>query len=283
MNAPSASLPSLCVSVVLHHSDPARLDETLGTLLLAVKDARSAGVVAAVTLAVIDNSVCSHYHRLLRQQLATKPWAEADMKCEVLQMSRNAGYGAGHNEALKRWPADCHLILNPDIALAQEALRLGLEYLCDHPQTVLVCPRGEAGDGSPAHLSKRLPTVLVLVLRAFGAARLQQLFAQRLAQYEMHDLQTAGQPAPVPLASGCFMLVRGAALRAVGGFDERYFLYFEDFDLSLRLAGQGAVEYLPTMHVCHYGGGSAAKGWRHRWWFLRSGVRFFSDHGWRWF
>lgn len=283
MNAPSASLPSLCVSVVLHHSDPVRLGETLGTLLLAVKEARSAGVVAAVTLAVIDNSVCSHYHRLLQQQLATQPWAEADMTCEVLQMSRNAGYGAGHNEALKHWPADCHLILNPDIALAPEALRLGLEYLCDYPLTALVCPRGEAGDGSPAHLSKRLPTVLVLVLRAFAPVRLQQLFAQRLAQYEMHDLQTAGQPAPVPLASGCFMLVRGAALRAVGGFDERYFLYFEDFDLSLRLAGQGAVEYLPTMHVRHYGGASAAKGWRHRWWFLRSGVRFFSDHGWRWF
>ena len=79
------------------------------------------------------------------------------------------------------------------------------------------------------------------------------------------------------------MLIRGAALRAVGGFDERYFLYFEDFDLSLRLAGQGAVEYLPAMVVRHYGGGSAAKGWRHRWLFLRSGVRFFSDHGWRWF
>lgn len=283
MNAPAASLPSLSVSVVLYHSVPARLEETLGTLLLAVSEARSVGILGAVTLAVIDNSVCSHYHRALQQQLATHPWAEADVSCEVLEMPRNAGYGAGHNQARERYPADIHLILNPDVAVAPDALWRGLEYLRDHPQTALVCPRGEAGDGSPAHLSKRLPTVLVLVLRAFAPAPVQPLFAGRLARYEMHDVHAAGRPAAVPLASGCFMLIRGAALQAVGGFDERYFLYFEDFDLSLRLAGQGAVEYLPAMVVRHYGGGSAAKGWRHRWWFLRSGLRFFSGHGWRWF
>lgn len=283
MNAPPASPPSLCVSVVLYHSQPERLEETLVTLLLAAEEARSIGVLASITLAVIDNSVCGDYHQAVQQRLAAQPWAEAAVHCELLRMACNAGYGAGHNEAFKRYPADIHLILNPDVALAPEALRLGLEYLRDHPQTALVCPRGEAGDGRSAHLSKRLPTVLVLALRAFAPSWLAQPFAAQLAHYEMHDMQAAGQPAAVPLASGCFMLVRGAALRAVGGFDEAYFLYFEDFDLSLRLAEQGAVEYLPTMQVRHYGGGSAAKGWRHRWWFLRSGIRFFGDHGWRWF
>ncbi|MDO8862168.1 glycosyltransferase family 2 protein [Haliea sp. E1-2-M8] len=283
MSASPAPLPALCVSVVLYHSDLLRLEETLGTLLRAVRDARSAGQLGAVTLALIDNSVCGDYHRSLQQHLGRQSWAESAVSLEVLEMPVNAGYGAGHNEALQHHAADIHLILNPDVATASDALRQGLEYLRNQPQVALVCPRGEAGDGSPAYLSKRLPTVLVLVLRAFAPARVQRLFAARLARYEMHDLHAACQPAAVPLASGCFMLVRGSALQAVGGFDERYFLYFEDFDLSLRLAGQGAVEYLPGMLVRHYGGGSAGKGWRHRWWFLRSGVRFFNDHGWRWF
>lgn len=282
MSVSPAPPPALCVSVVLYHSDLVRLEETLGTLLRAVREARSTGHLGAVTLVLIDNSVSARYHGALRQYLGAQAWAEAAVTLELLEMPANAGYGAGHNVAVQRYGADLHLILNPDVAMAPDALRQGLEYLQKQPQVALLCPHGEAGDGSPAYLSKRLPTVLVLVLRAFAPAPLQRLFAARLASYEMHDLHAACQPAPVPLASGCFMLVRGAALRAVAGFDERYFLYFEDFDLSLRLAGQGAVEYLPAMVVRHYGGGSAAKGWRHRCWFLRSGVRFFSDHGWRW-
>lgn len=283
MNSPPAPLPDLCVSVVLYHSELARLDETLNTLLLAVQSARSAGCLGRVTLAVVDNSVCGDYHRALQQHLGRQPWVEYGINYEVLEMPVNAGYGAGHNEALQRYSADLYLVLNPDVATAADALQQGCEYLREHPRVAMVCPRGESGDGSPAYLSKRLPTVLVLALRAFAPALLQRPFAHRLAHYEMHDLHAAGLPAPVPLASGCFMLARGAALRAVGGFDTRYFLYFEDFDLSLRLAAQGAIEYLPMMVVRHYGGGSAAKGWRHRWWFLSSGLRFFRDHGWRWF
>ncbi|MEQ9463481.1 MAG: glycosyltransferase [Haliea sp.] len=282
MNATPAPAPALCVSVVLYRSDLARLAETLGTLLRAVDEARAAGVVGAVTLVVVDNSVCVEYHRELREQLARQPWAEAGIHCEVLAMPFNSGYGAGHNAGLRPHTGDVFLVLNPDVAMADDALRVGLQYLGDHPQVVLVCPRGEAGDGSPAYLSKRLPSVLVLALRAFAPSWLQRRFARRLADYEMHELYVANRPSPVPLASGCFMLVRATALTAAEGFDERYFLYFEDFDLSLRLAPQGVVVCLPSMKVRHYGGGSAGKGWRHRWWFLRSGVRFFNAHGWRW-
>ncbi len=282
MSTPPPSLPSLCVSVVLYHSDPARLEETLASLRRALAAARGAGVLGTVTLAVIDNSVCGEYHRALRQQLDQEDWKDAGISCEALPMPVNCGYGAGHNAAFNRHPCDVFLVLNPDVVMADDALCQGLDYLRDHPRVAMVCPRGEAGDGSPAYLSKRLPSVLVLALRAFAPAWLQRRFAARLAHYEMHDLHAVDLPSSVPLASGCFMLVRATALAAVGGFDARYFLYFEDFDLSLRLAQQGAVACLPSMTVRHYGGGSAGKGWRHRWWFLRSGLRFFNSHGWRW-
>lgn len=86
----------------------------------------------------------------------------------------------------------------------------------------------------------------------------------------------------VPLLSGCCMVVQPQAFRAVGGFDERFFLYFEDYDLCMRLISQGRVVRDPSHLIVHHGGQAARKGWRHILWFLRGGLRFFNIWGWRW-
>ncbi|WP_162300071.1 glycosyltransferase family 2 protein [Kineobactrum sediminis] len=275
-------MPALSVSVVLHHSDLARLETTLRTLLRAAVVARDAAVLGVVSISIIDNSVSDRYHQALLSTLAGLDPVAAGIALECRALPANVGYGVGHNEAFRATQGDFHLVLNPDIELDTQVLSHGLQYLVQRPGTVLVCPRGIDAAGAPAYLNKRYPSVLVLVLRALPLERLRRCFADRLADYEMHDIECAGEGATVRLASGCFMLVRSAAFRAVGGFYDRYFLYFEDYDLSLRLAQQGAIEYLPDMIVRHYGGGSARKNWRHRGWFLRSGLRFFTDHGWRW-
>jgi GT2 family glycosyltransferase len=79
------------------------------------------------------------------------------------------------------------------------------------------------------------------------------------------------------------MLCRTAALKAVSGFDEGYFLYFEDFDLSLRIAKIGELAYVPAMRIKHAGGHAARKGRAHIGMFVRSAMRFFNTHGWRFF
>jgi GT2 family glycosyltransferase len=79
------------------------------------------------------------------------------------------------------------------------------------------------------------------------------------------------------------MLCKTTELQKEGGFDPRFFLYFEDFDLSLRLGKHGAVVYLPTMRVRHGGGNAAKKGPEHRRYFIRSAVSFFNKHGWKLF
>jgi GT2 family glycosyltransferase len=86
----------------------------------------------------------------------------------------------------------------------------------------------------------------------------------------------------VPIASGCFMLLRRAAFDAVGGFSPQFFLYFEDFDLSIRLRQAGwEIAYLPSMVITHYGGNAAKKGLAHIRMFVSSAVLFFNLHGWR--
>jgi hypothetical protein len=78
------------------------------------------------------------------------------------------------------------------------------------------------------------------------------------------------------------MYARTDALRAVSGFSDQFFMYFEDFDLSLRLHPVGRLVYLPTMHIVHHGGYSARKGLRHISMFVQSGWKFFRRHGWCW-
>ena len=71
-------------------------------------------------------------------------------------------------------------------------------------------------------------------------------------------------------------------MEEVGGFDEQYFLYFEDFDLSMRLRKFGRLMYVPSVRIVHHGGYAASKGWKHLRMFASSGFRFFRQHGWRW-
>jgi GT2 family glycosyltransferase len=77
------------------------------------------------------------------------------------------------------------------------------------------------------------------------------------------------------------MLARTALFVKLGGFDPRFFMYFEDYDLSLRMGREAAVAYVPQARIVHHGGEAARKGWRHVAWFVTSAGRFFARHGWK--
>ncbi len=116
------------------------------------------------------------------------------------------------------------------------------------------------GDGRRQYLCKRYPTVLDLALRGFAPAWLQRRLQTRLDRYELHEQAGDAVLWDPPIASGCFMLCRRAALEQVGGFRPDYFLYFEDFDLSLRLAAVTRLAYAPQVRIVHLGGHAARKG-----------------------
>ncbi|MDP5071518.1 MAG: glycosyltransferase [Congregibacter sp.] len=274
--------PRLCVSMVLHNSSLEQLRVTLDSLIVSLRGLD--GLVAGpVCLSLLDN--CSHHD--YRRELATLT-ADLERECDArlsvrLQFSeQNTGFGSGHNQALKDTPGASGyvLILNPDVELAPDALREALCYLEQQPDVVAVNPYCERSDGSREYLCKRYPAAVDLVLRGLPFPGLRQLFAPRLARYEYRDLAPA-VPANVCLLSGACLLCRHADFVATGGFNEQFFMYFEDFDLSLRLASRGSLMYLPSMRIVHHGGFAATKGLRHIGWFVRSALRFFSLHGWR--
>ena len=281
MNVSSKPQIHLSASVVLHNSPLALLNSAMQSLHRSAQAAFQANCLARVTVYLIDNSSQEQYRTQLTQEITGWPQSEF-FDIQYLPLASNRGFGAGHNEVLQRLASDFHLVLNPDVELQDDTLRIGLSLLLENEDIALASPRVFGGAGEQEFLCKRYPSVLVLLLRGFAPRFLRRLFRQQLAAYEMRDLcQDEGQ-VHVAIASGCFMLVRTPDLRAISGFNEDFFLYFEDFDLSLRLGKVGRLVFDPDMRIIHHGGYAANKGRLHLRYFITSGMMFFNRHGWRW-
>jgi GT2 family glycosyltransferase len=283
MTGRPARAPTLTVSVVLHHSPLARLRQTLASLRRALGEARAAGALGDTTVWLLDNSLDPLYSEAGRGAAAESLDGAPGTEWRYLELDANRGFGAGHNRALLDSDSAYHLVLNPDVELAADALARGLALLAGEPGIVALGPQARGSTGRREYLCKDYPPLFVLLLRGFGPAWLRRRAEGAVARYEMREQCSGDGVTDVPLLSGCCMLLRGRPARLVRGFDTRYFLYFEDFDLSLRLRIHGRLVYAPQVNIVHYGGDAARKGRRHIGWFLRSALRFYRQHGWRWF
>ncbi|PLZ00554.1 glycosyl transferase [Burkholderia sp. WAC0059] len=263
----------LSVSIVVYRSDPAQLSRTLSSL----RDALSAQRRPSCSLYLIDNGGLPDVRETLDSL------KNNGVKCTILSGQGNIGYGRGHNLAIEHISSRYHLVLNPDIDLAQDALDVALDTLETYPEIGLLTPRVDDYSGHMQYLCRRYPTVVDLLVRGFAPSRIRRIFAERLARYEMRDrIDEHEMLWDPPIASGCFMLFRTSKLRRIKGFDPRYFLYFEDYDLSLRMHDVARIAYVPTVRVRHYGGGAARKGFAHIRMFAASAFRFYNRFGWRW-
>jgi hypothetical protein len=192
----------------------------------------------------------------------------------------NPGYGRSHNRAM-RAAIDAgsryHFVLNPDIQVAPDAVARLLAYMEGHPDVVLLGPRVCFPDGRLQPLCKLLPDPVGLAVRRF-LPRLHRRSGSQCA-YEMHA-SGYGRIMDVPSLSGCFMLIRTEALAAAGMFDERFFLYFEDVDLSRRLGRIGRTVFYPHVTVVHDYGRGSYHDWRLFRHHMVSAVRYFNKWGW---
>lgn len=270
---------TVSIALVTYAPDLKVLATTLERLGSALRHARQRGLLSEARLTLVDNGPGPGWRESLQELLEA---AHLPASVEVLSGQGNIGYGAAHNLALHRGDGAVHLILNPDVWVEEDALSAGLAFLAAHPEAGLIAPAAWDGQGRRHYLCKRYPTVFDLALRGFAPAWLRCRLQTRLARYELHEQASDAVLWDPPIASGCFMLCRRAALEQVGGFRPDYFLYFEDFDLSLRLAAVTRLVYAPQVRIMHLGGHAARKGLRHIALFLRAAARFFHRHGWRW-
>jgi GT2 family glycosyltransferase len=276
---------SLQISIVTYRPDVKLLERCLRKLALAIGAAREDGALRTVHLALIDNSEDREIAEGVIKLGKTR-FADSGVHVTYLHGHANIGYGAAHNLVLHGTGSDYHLVLNPDVELAPDALANAVCWLDDHPDVGALAPFAQRPDGTREYLCKRYPAVFDLFLRGFAPRFVRAMFRKRLERYEMRDVMDSEPPSDVigiPALSGAFMLVKRAAIDATGGFDPKFFLYFEDFDWSVRLNQVTRTVCVPTVHIGHYGGGAARKGMRHIYLFVTSGLRFYGRHGWKWF
>jgi len=157
----------------------------------------------------------------------------------------------------------------------------GIKYLENHSDVFSVCPSCKDENGQRQYLIKQYPAIFDLFLRGLSLNILNRMFLGRLSKYQMKNIGDSNENSTIRIMSGCFMLCRTDVLKQIGGFDERYFLYFEDFALSLEMGKLGKLVYLPSMKIIHYGGDAARKGLKHILMFIASGIKFFNHYGWK--
>ncbi len=184
--------------------------------------------------------------------------ASTDNTCELVEtrypavtlirLEKNVGFGAAHNRVLEHIDSDYHIILNPDIAFETDVIIPLAAYLDDHADAVLATPLIRNEDGTMQAVPRVLPRRRYMFagqLERFGG-----VFRRWRDEYTRRKEAFDG-PTPITFCTGCFMMVRTAALKAEGGFDDRFFMYMEDADLSRRLASHGKLMLLPEYSVIH--------------------------------
>lgn len=223
------SKPRISACMVLYHAG----DEALA----AVDCLEKSDIPVEVYL--VDNTPGDDTAQRIR-------WAHPGV--HVLPQQKNLGFSRGNNVVLDRLDSEYHLLINPDVTFEPDLLPNMVRYMDEHPNAVILTPRVLNADGSEQFLPKKLPTVHYL-LSGF-LERLGKPFTTWRAEYTMAG-QRVNAPVKVHFATGCFLLIRTETFRKLHGFDERFFLYQEDSDLSRRAGMLGPIIYHPQMCVTH--------------------------------
>lgn len=193
----------------------------------------------------------------------------------------NIGYGAAHNIGIKKaidMESEYHIVLNPDIEFNSEIIDTLIMYANKNEDVVYILPKVVYPSGDTQYLCKLLPTPFDLIVRRFLPKR------GILKKWnERYELKQSGYDKIInpPCLSGCFMFMRVSTLCKHNFlFDERFFMYCEDFDLIRRLHSVGKTIYYPYVSIIHNHEKASYKSVVALFQHIRSACKYFNKYGW---
>jgi GT2 family glycosyltransferase len=251
---------NLSASIVAYKNEASMIAHAIHSFLSSTSDSR---------LFLIDNSPTDELKYLAY-----------DSRIEYIFNNKNVGFGAGHNIALQKvlHNSKYHLILNPDVYFDKNVIGQLYQFMERDDAIGQLMPKVLYPDGRMQHLCKLLPSPRTLIVRRF-LNFLTTTLERSNYEYEF-KFTNYDQVMDVPFLSGCFMFLRTDALKKVGLFDERFFLYTEDTDLTRRIHKHFRTVYFPDATIFHHHARGSYKDLWLLWCNIRSAVKYFNKWGW---
>ncbi len=246
-------------SIVLYNSKWEQVEKIVNTLLASL-------VIENIYL--IDNS-----------QTQDARFKMDNPRVIYLFLGKNVGYGTAHNIALRESlvaGVAYHLVVNADIEFEPSALQELEAYMTAHPQVGQLMPKVIYPNGEIQYLCKLLPTPWDLFIRRFVPQCWRKIHT---AQFELHASEY-NKIMNVPYLSGCFMLLSTEVLQQVGLFDERFFMYPEDIDMTRRIHRKYQTVFYPNVTIIHNHEKASYKNIKMLWVHIVNICRYFNKWGW---
>ena len=219
-------------------------------------------------------------HRVYVVDNSPEPFAiRVSDRVQYIHTGKNLGYGRAHNIAIRDSIYDqvpLHLVMNSDILVKAADIDTLCAFVLSQPAVGHLMPRVVNPQGELQHLCKLLPTPLDVFGRRFLPAAWMR---KRNARYELHDADYS-RPMNVPYLRGCFMLLRTEAVQKARLFDERYFMYPEDIDLTRTIHRDYLTLYYPAITIVHNHKKASYQSWRMLWVHIVNMCRYFNKWGW---
>lgn len=246
------------VSIVVHKTPVEQLEKALGCLMKSTID----------IIYIIDNSPDDSLRKTVEEFQKVKYFHVA-----------NKGFGAGHNIAIKKSMtsgADYHLVMNADVCWEGDVIAQIKRYMDEHEDVGLISPKTFYPNGELQYTCRMLPTPTDLIFKRFLPAKIN---AGRMKKYllEEHDHD---KELNCPYLLGSFMFFRVNALKETGYFDERFFMYPEDIDITRRIHERWKTLYWPGVSIIHEHQQASKKNLKMFWIHFTNMVRYFNKWGW---
>lgn len=250
-------------SIVTYNNEET-IERCIGSVLQQAKAA--SGADYDFQLYVYDNGSTDNTLKIIQKKFPS---------VRLIRDSYNRGFGAGHNALIKLARSDYHFVINPDIYIDMDTIGTLTEYLEKHPEVGLVTPKILNTDGTEQYLPKYCPSVRHVIISKFPG------FHYLRREYTRQD-EGLNSPTEIAFCTGCFFGARTSYLKKMKGFSNRYFMYCEDADLSMRvLKDNKKIIFYPYVTAYHNWQRDNTGNIKGIFRFLRSLMVFFKKWGFR--
>ena len=206
----------------------------------------------------------------------------SDDRIKYIFNNSNKGFGAGHNIVLQKLieeneKSEFHLMINADVFFEENTIEKIIAYMRKNSDIGQIGPRIYESNGEINRSCRLLPTPLNLIFRRFFPVK--SIVEKMDYSYEMkwYNYKSIIE---VPILSGCFIFIRTDILKDIGVFDERYFMYMEDYDLCRRIGKKYKVVFYPKVNIVHEHGKASYKSRKMMIVHIKSAIKYFNKWGW---